>query len=82
LKPVKYSSPLLVYVPSMFGRYGESKILDQVKGKVPFFRAESALKPRYNITPTQIAPIIVLQDELVPGIFPAQNPLTASPPEP
>jgi putative SOS response-associated peptidase YedK len=38
----------------MCGRYGESKILEQVKGKVPFFRAESWLKPRYNIAPTQM----------------------------
>ena len=37
----------------MCGRYGESKILEQVEGKVPFFRAESNLKPRYNIAPTQ-----------------------------
>jgi putative SOS response-associated peptidase YedK len=49
----------------MCGRYGESKILAQVKGKVPFFRAESALKPRYNIAPTQMAPVIVNQGEAV-----------------
>ena len=57
--------PFLVYLPSVCGRYGESKILAQVKGKVPFFRAESALKPRYNIAPTQMAPVIVSQDEPV-----------------
>ena len=49
----------------MCGRYGESKILAQVKGKVPFFRAESALKPRYNIAPTQMAPVIVNQGDVV-----------------
>ena len=42
-----------------------SKVLEQVKDKVPFFRAESALKPRYNIAPTQMAPVIVQQDQLV-----------------
>jgi hypothetical protein len=36
----------------MCGRCGESKILAPVKGKVPFLRAESALKPRYNFAPT------------------------------
>ena len=50
----------------MCGRYGESKILEQVKGKVPFFRAEMMeLKPRYNIAPTQNAPVIVNQGEPV-----------------
>src|SRR5512140_640469 len=49
----------------MCGRYGESKILKQVEGKVPFFRAESWLQPRYNIAPTQMAPVIVRQGELV-----------------
>src|SRR5512137_2624689 len=49
----------------MCGRYGQSKILDQVKDKVPFFRAESNLKPRNNIAPTQMAPVIVGQDEPV-----------------
>jgi len=39
--------------------------LAQVKGKVPFFRAESALKPRYNIAPTQMAPVIVNQGDVV-----------------
>jgi hypothetical protein len=65
-KPQPVSSwPLLVYLPSMCGRYGESKILAQIKGKVPFFRAESALKPRYNIAPTQMAPVIFNQGEVV-----------------
>jgi putative SOS response-associated peptidase YedK len=49
----------------MCGRYGESKILAQVKGKVPFFRAESAPKPHYNIALTQMAPVIVSQGESV-----------------
>jgi putative SOS response-associated peptidase YedK len=47
----------------MCGRYGESKILAQVK--VPFFRSESALKPRYNIVSTQMAPVIVNLGEAV-----------------
>jgi|SRR5208282_5284955 len=57
--------PFLDYLPSMCGRYGESKILEQGKGKVPFFRAESALIPRYNVAPTQMAPVIVSQDQPV-----------------
>lgn len=36
-----------------------------IKGKVPFFRSESALKPRYNIAPTQMAPVIVNLGEAV-----------------
>jgi len=49
----------------MCGRYGESKLLEQVKGRVPFFRAESALKARYYIAPNQMAPVIVNQGEVV-----------------
>ncbi len=49
----------------MCGRYGESKILAQVRDKFPFFRADSALKPRYNIAPTQMAPLIVNQGDVV-----------------
>jgi putative SOS response-associated peptidase YedK len=49
----------------MCGRYGESKILEQVRSKFPFFRAESALKPRYNIAPSQMAPVIVNQGDVV-----------------
>ena len=41
-----------------------SALLDQLKGKVPFFRTEPALKPRYDIAPTQMAPVIVNQGEL------------------
>jgi putative SOS response-associated peptidase YedK len=35
------------------------------KGQGSVFKAESALKPRYNIAPTQMAPVIVSQNELV-----------------
>ena len=49
-----------------FGRSGQKfrNCLAQVKGKVPFIRAESALKPRYNIAPTHMAPVIVNRGEV------------------
>ncbi len=50
----------------MCDRYGESKILGEIKGLIPFFRTEMMeLKPRYNIAPTQMAPVIVNQGETV-----------------
>jgi putative SOS response-associated peptidase YedK len=49
----------------MCGRYGERQILAQLKDKFPCFRADPAQRPRYNIAPTHMAPVIVHQKELV-----------------
>ena len=50
----------------MCGRYSESKRLADVKARLGFDRAQMDLIPRFNIAPTQQAPVIVVDNgELV-----------------
>ena len=46
----------------MCGRYTESKRTADVKLRIAFDRAQMELIPRFNIAPTQDAPVIVVQD--------------------
>jgi putative SOS response-associated peptidase YedK len=46
----------------MCGRYTESKRLTDVKQRIAFDRAQLELMPRFNIAPTQDAPVVVVQD--------------------
>jgi putative SOS response-associated peptidase YedK len=50
----------------MCGRYTESKGTEDVKARIAFDRAQMELIPRFNIAPTQMAPIVVVvNDEIV-----------------
>src|SRR3954469_25654269 len=46
----------------MCGRYTESKRTADVKARIAFDRAQFELIPRFNIAPTQFAPVVVVQD--------------------
>jgi hypothetical protein len=46
----------------MCGRYTESKKTTDVKQRIAFDRARLELIPRFNIAPTQDAPVVVVQD--------------------
>jgi putative SOS response-associated peptidase YedK len=46
----------------MCGRYTESKRITDVKQRIAFDRAQLDLIPRFNIAPTQDAPVVVVQD--------------------
>jgi putative SOS response-associated peptidase YedK len=46
----------------MCGRYTESKRVQAVKARIAFDRAQMELIPRFNIAPTQMAPVIVVVD--------------------
>jgi putative SOS response-associated peptidase YedK len=46
----------------MCGRYTESKRTADVKSRIAFDRAQMELLPRFNIAPTQMAPVVVVQD--------------------
>lgn len=45
----------------MCGRYTESKRIADVKSRIEFDRAQMELLPRFNIAPTQVAPVVVVQ---------------------
>jgi putative SOS response-associated peptidase YedK len=49
----------------MCGRYSESKRTTDVRARIAFDRAQIDLMPRYNIAPTQQAPVVVVQDGAV-----------------
>ena len=46
----------------MCGRYTESKRTADVKARIAFDRAQMELMPRFNIAPTQMAPVVVVND--------------------
>jgi putative SOS response-associated peptidase YedK len=46
----------------MRGRYSETKRTADVRARLAFDRAQMELMPRFNIAPTQQAPVIVVQD--------------------
>ena len=46
----------------MCGRYTESKRTADVKARIAFDRAQMELIPRFNIAPTQMAPVVVVDD--------------------
>jgi putative SOS response-associated peptidase YedK len=45
----------------MCGRYTETKTLEELAERIPFVHAGFFFTPRYNIAPTQLAPVIVLE---------------------
>jgi putative SOS response-associated peptidase YedK len=49
----------------MCGRYTQGKSQEQVTERIPIARLECDLQPRYNIAPTQLAPVLVNQGEMV-----------------
>lgn len=46
----------------MCGRYTESKRIADVKSRIAFDQAQMELLPRFNIAPTQMAPVVIVQD--------------------
>lgn len=46
----------------MCGRYTESKRTTEVKTRIAFDRAQMELMPRFNIAPTQLAPVVVVEN--------------------
>jgi putative SOS response-associated peptidase YedK len=45
----------------MCGRYTETKTLEDLAKRIPFVHAGFFFTPRYNIAPTQLAPVIVVE---------------------
>jgi putative SOS response-associated peptidase YedK len=47
----------------MCGRYSETRPFDHVRERIPFDVAELSFTPRFNIAPTQSAPVVVQRDQ-------------------
>jgi putative SOS response-associated peptidase YedK len=54
------SQPALARCKPMCGRYTESKRTADVKARIAFDQAQIELVPRFNIAPTQLAPVVVV----------------------
>jgi putative SOS response-associated peptidase YedK len=50
---------------AMCGRYTQGKNQEQVTERIPFDLLECDLPPRYNIAPTQLAPVLVNREKRV-----------------
>jgi len=49
----------------MCGRYTEGKLVERVRKMMPLDEIQLELVPRYNISPTQLAPVIIQQGKTV-----------------